>query len=135
MDIAKFIQNLQNKPEPTKKLILWLSTGVIMLIIGSGWVVSFQAGSTVSMGPAQSQQQQNNNFGNIFKSFKKDMASLKEIIPSNATKRNIKKKAEQKRQKDKSTAEKTDETKANSVQKNKTNIEENLYKLPLSNQK
>lgn len=135
MDIAKFIQNLQNKPEPTKKLILWLSTGVIMLIIGSGWVVSFQAGSTVSMGPAQSQQQQNNNFGNIFKSFKKDMASLKEIIPSNATKRNIKEKAEQKRQKDKSTAEKTDETKANPVQKNKTNIEKNLYKLPLSNQK
>lgn len=131
MDIAKFIQNLQNKPEPTKKLILWLSTGAIMLIIGSGWIVSFQGNQP---NPSQAQASKN-NFANIFQSFKKDMASLKEIIPSSTTKRNIKEKAEQKRQKDKSTAEKTDGTKTNPVQKNKTNIEKNLYKLPLSNQK
>lgn len=122
MDLAKFIQNLQKKPEPTKKFILWASTAVIMLVIGSGWLVSSQVGGTVSMNSSQPKQQEN-KLGNIFKSFKNDMASLKgTIIPK--TNQNSQKETN----KDQSASQKARKDQTES----KTEQERNLYKLPLS---
>ena len=121
MDIAKFIENLQNKPEGTKKVILWVTTAVIMLIIGSGWLASFQAGGTVNMNPSQAQNQGKNNFANIFKSFKKDMASLKKIVPTSINKK------ESQQPEAVSSESKENQTET------KTSKEKKLYKLPLSN--
>lgn len=37
----KFIQNLQNKPEPTKKIIMWIGIIFIMTAIFAFWFLTF----------------------------------------------------------------------------------------------
>lgn len=39
----EFIKNLQNKPEPVKKTIMWTAVFVIMIIIFSFWLVTFSS--------------------------------------------------------------------------------------------
>jgi hypothetical protein len=37
----KFIQNLQNKPEPVKKTIMWCGVSCIMLVVFAFWLFTF----------------------------------------------------------------------------------------------
>jgi len=39
--MRKFIQNLQNKPEPTKKMIMWIGIIFIMTAIFILWLLNF----------------------------------------------------------------------------------------------
>ncbi len=39
--MRKFIQNLQNKPEPTKKMIMWIGILFIMIAIFTFWLLTF----------------------------------------------------------------------------------------------
>jgi len=39
--MTKFIQNLQNKPEPVKKFIMWIGIFFIMVVIFVFWLLTF----------------------------------------------------------------------------------------------
>lgn len=81
MNLTRFVQNLQEKPEPTKHFILWTATTLIMVLIVSGWIFSLSSKmKTVSLTP-QPQREQPTGLGSLWDSIKSDFASLKEIIP------------------------------------------------------
>ncbi|HOZ16534.1 MAG TPA: hypothetical protein PLF70_01815 [Candidatus Portnoybacteria bacterium] len=61
-----FIEKLQNKPKKIRTLILWVSSGIVMLIVVSIWLCCFST---------------NNNDGNMKSNFKKtELPSLLESI-------------------------------------------------------
>lgn len=121
MDIAKFIHNLQNKSEPTKKLILWSTTTVIMILILSGWTLtSNPVGGDVRVAGLPEEEEQN-ALGNIWENLKKDTASLKEVL-------NIRKKVEEEVEED--SEENTPETEPSPTSKQESITPQ---KLPLSN--
>jgi len=39
--MSEFLKNLQNKPEPSKKVIMWLSIVFIMIAIFTFWLLTF----------------------------------------------------------------------------------------------
>jgi len=61
--MTNFLKNLQQKPEPAKKIIMWISVAFIMLAIFSFWLLTF---------PAQTQNPEDN----------KTAAKLKQELPS-----------------------------------------------------
>ena len=42
----EFLKNLQNKPEPIKKTIMWLGVAVIMIVIFGVWILTFSGRTT-----------------------------------------------------------------------------------------
>ena len=61
--MKNFIQNLQNKPEPAKKMIMWTSIIFIMIAIFTFWLLTF---------PSQIQKTEDNEA----------TANLKKELPS-----------------------------------------------------
>jgi len=121
MDIAKFIHNLQQKPEPTKKVILWVATVVIMAFIFSGWLVSFSSEMQDVSLAGKPKQEKQGALANLWNDIKNDTASLKNVF-------NIKNEKESSKTPASETPAATP-----SKEQNKTSQPITPNKLPLSN--
>jgi hypothetical protein len=72
-----FIEKLQNKPKKTRILILWISSGMVMIIIVTLWLVSFSRhAETKNINGALDETK----LPSLWESFKQDFSSIKTNI-------------------------------------------------------
>ena len=73
--MMRFIKKIQEKPKSTRVLILWFSTGLVMILIIAIWLFSFSYSPNIRK---EKEEAQNLNLPSLFKSIKNDFSSLKE---------------------------------------------------------
>jgi len=77
MNFRNFINEIQKKPRPTRLLILWLTTFLVMIIIVMIWIFSLSA-ETVSK--EFNQKEDTDNLPSLFESIRKDFSILKQKL-------------------------------------------------------
>jgi len=78
----KFIERLQQKPQSTKKLIVWLATIFVMIIIIAIWLFSFSIKSP--------EIEKQTEIPSLFENIKKDFSILKDKIGASLENINLK---------------------------------------------
>jgi len=80
----KFIERLQQKSQSTKKLIVWLATIFVMIIIIAIWLFSFSK----NIKPSEIKKQ--TEIPSLFESIGKDFSVLKDKISASLKNINLK---------------------------------------------
>jgi len=76
----EFLKNLQNKPEPIKKTIMWLGVAVIMIVIFGVWILTFSGRTTpVAENPGLSNLKK--EMPGVWQTLKSQVNSLKNLWP------------------------------------------------------
>ena len=80
-----FIEKIQNQPRRKKMVILWFSTGAVMVIIIAIWLFSFSRSlSKTKQFGSYNEQEANaeSSLPSLFESLKRDFSALKNIFNS-----------------------------------------------------
>jgi len=77
--MTDFLKNLQNKPEPAKKLIMWTGVVLIMAVIFIGWLTTFSFDASLPREDEKTAQLKK-NVPSIWKSLKSQVNTLMTTI-------------------------------------------------------
>jgi len=78
-----FIEKIQKQPRRKRAIILWVSTGVVMLIIVFIWLFSFSRSLEKFNQPQETtkaKQTEQNSMPSLFESLKRDFSAFKDIF-------------------------------------------------------
>ena len=76
--MAEFLKNLQNKPEATKKMIMWTSICFIMLAIFVFWLLTFPS-QTQKIGDNEATADLKKELPGVWQSIKDQVNNLQDL--------------------------------------------------------